>query len=54
MDLNVENDEIEQPIKPMIRLSNPILWERDGKLAGIIILNYFADDMLQQVKKISV
>lgn len=52
LDLNIENNEIEQPIKPMIRLSTPY-YGNDGKLKGIIILNYYANDMLQQVKKIA-
>ena len=52
MDLNVEQDKIEQPIKPMIRLSTPF-YGNDGKLKGIIILNYYANDLLNQVKKIA-
>ncbi len=52
MDLNIEHDEIEQPIKPMIRLSTPFYGD-DGKLKGIIILNYYASDMLNQVEKIA-
>lgn len=52
LDLNIENDKIEEPIKPMIRLSTPYFGS-DGKLEGIIILNYTAGDMLNQVSKIA-
>lgn len=52
LDLNVEHDEIEQPIKPMIRLSIPYYGE-DGAIKGIVILNYLANDILLQIKNIS-
>lgn len=51
LDLNIENNEIEQPIKPMIRISTP--YYVNGHLKGIIILNYLADDMLNQVKQVA-
>ena len=51
LDLNIENDEIEQPIKPMIRVSTP--YYAQGQLKGIIMLNYLADDMLNQVKQVA-
>lgn len=52
LDLNVEKDQIEQPIKPMIRLATPYYGAR-GQLEGIVILNYSAKDMLSQVEKIA-
>ncbi len=52
LDLNVENNEIEQPIKPMLRLSTPY-FGTDGNLQGVIVLNYLANDILDQVKKLS-
>lgn len=52
LDLNVENNQIEQPIKPMLRLSTPY-FGTDGSLQGIIILNYSACDILDQVEKLS-
>jgi diguanylate cyclase (GGDEF)-like protein len=52
LDLNVENNQIEQPIKPMIRLATPYYGAR-GQLAGIVVLNYKAEDMLSQVEKIA-
>jgi len=51
LDLNIENNEIEQPIKPMIRISTP--YYVDGQLKGIIILNYLANDILNQVKQVA-
>ncbi len=52
LDLNIENGAIEQPYKPMIRLSTPIYGD-DGQLDGMIIINYLAKYMLQDVKKIA-
>ena len=52
LDLNMENDQIEQPIKPMIRLATPYFGPR-GQLEGIVVLNYSAADMLSQVEKIA-
>ena len=52
LDLNIENDEIEQPIKPMIRFSTPVFGQ-DGKLKGIVILNYYAKNILQQFEDVS-
>lgn len=51
LDLNVENDQIEQPIKPMIRIATP--YYADGRLQGIIIVNYLANDMLNQVRQVA-
>ncbi len=51
LDLNVENGQIEDPVKPTIRLATPFFWE--GALAGVIVLNYNADDMLAQVRAIA-
>ena len=51
LDLNIENNEIEQPIKPMIRISTP--YYVNGKLKGIVILNYLADDILNQVEQVA-
>lgn len=51
LDLNIENNEIEQPIKPMIRISTP--YYVNGTLKGIIVLNYLADDILNQVQQVA-
>lgn len=52
LDLNVENGKIEQPIKPMLRLSTPVFGQ-DGKLKGIVILNYYAKNWLQDFEKLA-
>ena len=52
LDLNVENGAVEQPEKPMIRLSTPC-YDSNGQQQGIVVLNYSAQDMLQQVKNIA-
>ncbi|HPD88467.1 MAG TPA: sensor domain-containing diguanylate cyclase [Oscillospiraceae bacterium] len=51
LDLNIENDEIEQPIKPMMRISTP--YYVNGELKGIFVLNYLANDMLNQVAQVA-
>jgi len=47
LDLNIEQGKIEMPIKPMIRLGVKIEDKR-GALAGILLLNYRADDLLSE------
>lgn len=49
MDLNVEQGEIEQPHKPMLRFVTPVL-DADGDRAGVLILNFMAQDMLEQFR----
>ncbi len=50
LDLNIEQNKIEEPYKPMIRVATPIT-DRQGKKRGIIILNYYGKDMLQAFSK---
>lgn len=52
MDLNIENGQIQTPIKPMIRLSTPV-FDRSGKQTGIIVLNYQGDNLLGLIKTMS-
>lgn len=49
LDLNVENGEIEVPILPMIRIATSIFNE-DGSIAGIIIINYKADIFINLIQ----
>ena len=49
IDLNVENGQVEEPIKPMVRLSTPI-FDEDGNFFGIIILNYLVDSFLNEFR----
>lgn len=52
LDLSMDNNIIERPIKPVIRMATPY-YDRNGNLKGIIILNYSANDILQQITKIA-
>ena len=53
LDLNVENDRIEVPYKPMIRVATPV-FNGDGFLRGILIVNYLAEKLLDEFKEIMV
>ena len=44
-DLNVENNQIEIPYKPTIRLGMPVFDSKNRK-RGILLINYFASDLL--------
>jgi len=48
-DLNVENGEIEQPVKPVIRVANLIFNSKREKM-GIFILNYFGKNLLDEIQ----
>lgn len=52
LDLNIENSVIELPIKPMIRFSTPVK-DKNGSVKGIIVLNYNAQNLLNEFKDIS-
>ena len=52
LDLNIENGEIEQPIKPMIRLATPVISET-GEHLGIVIVNYYAKTMIDKFDSIA-
>jgi len=45
MDLNIEHGEIEQPIKPMIRIGTPLVV--DGVKLGVVIFNYVPNEILE-------
>ncbi|MFC1769481.1 bacteriohemerythrin [Nitrospirota bacterium] len=49
LDLNMENDEIEVPLKPMIRFGTPVFNENGNKL-GIVLINYNAGEMLGHIR----
>ncbi len=46
-DLNVENQKVEIPYKPMIRVATPIVNKEDD-YKGIFIINYFGEELLQK------
>jgi diguanylate cyclase (GGDEF)-like protein len=50
--LNNENDQTEQPNKPIIRISTPYFIQ-NGEVGGIVILNYYASDLMESVKKVA-
>lgn len=50
MDLNVENGQIEDPIKPSIRFATPVFDETHNR-QGVVVLNYLGDDLLSRVRK---
>lgn len=52
LDLNIENGLIETPLKPMIRFSTP-LYNNNGQLYGIVVLNYSARFLLENFKEIA-
>ena len=47
-DLNIEQDAVEQPLKPMIRFGAPV-FAPDGSPLGIVILNYLAQEILNDL-----
>ncbi|WP_169314699.1 bifunctional diguanylate cyclase/phosphodiesterase [Acetobacterium woodii] len=49
MDLMVDNEHPEIPIKPVIRVVSPIFNEKNEKV-GILVLNYLAQNMLNQIE----
>lgn len=52
LDLNIERDSIEQPIKPMIRLCIPC-YDDAGTLRGIVCMNYLAKDILSDIDRVA-
>lgn len=51
LDLNVENNVVEYPLKPVVRFSKAIYSE--DELIGVIVLNYRAEFLLSVFKEIS-
>ena len=45
LDLNIEQNKIEIPHKPMVRVATPVV-DDNGRKRGIVILNYFGREML--------
>ncbi|HEY5764190.1 MAG TPA: diguanylate cyclase [Rhodocyclaceae bacterium] len=46
LDLNVEQNQIEVPYKPTLRLATPVA-DAQGRLRGIVIVNYLGRDLLE-------
>jgi signal transduction histidine kinase len=48
LDLNVEHDVIESPLKPMVRVATPI-YDALGAKRGLVILNYLGKTLLDRI-----
>jgi two-component system, sensor histidine kinase and response regulator len=48
LDLNVENNQVELPLKPMIRIATPVV-DNEGTKHGIVILNYLGETLLEKI-----
>jgi len=51
-DLNVEQQQVEQPLKPMIRFAM-VVFDQHGQKRGLILLNYLGQQLLDNIEKIS-
>ncbi|MBI5468845.1 MAG: hypothetical protein HY891_06900 [Deltaproteobacteria bacterium] len=49
MDLNIEGDKIEEPIKPMIRFATPV-FDKQGRKRGVAVVNYLGERLLERFK----
>ena len=49
LDLNVERNQVETPLKPVIRLVSPV--DVNGKRYGVIVLNYLAENLLRHARQ---
>jgi diguanylate cyclase (GGDEF)-like protein len=52
LDLNVEKQQIELPLKPTIRFASPV-FDSNSNTIGIVILNYLAENILNEFRRIS-
>ena len=50
-DLNIENKEIEVPLKPILRFATP-MFTGDGERKGILVLNYLGSHMLKNSESV--
>ncbi|MGZ4955900.1 MAG: PAS domain S-box protein [Methylobacter sp.] len=51
-DLSIENNAIEQPIKPVIRFGTPV-FDQQGQKRGMILLNYRGQRLIDRLQEIS-
>lgn len=47
-DLNIEQNKIEQPFKPMLRLGTPV-YDAANRKRGIVLVNYYGNDLLDRL-----
>ena len=50
-DLNIEHCSLEIPYKPMVRYGTPV-FDRAGHKKGIILLNYFGNELLKNFRAV--
>lgn len=50
LDLNIEHNKVELPIKPMIRFATPVFDSSESK-RGIVIINYLAQNLLDSYER---
>jgi len=50
LDLNEESGKVEQPFKPVLRVSGQIVGP-DGKPRGLLVLNYLGDQLLREARQ---
>jgi len=50
IDLNVENETLEQPLKPTVRVATPI-FDASGRRRGIYIINYLAANSFNRLRQ---
>ncbi|MGE4319426.1 MAG: response regulator [Deferribacterales bacterium] len=50
LDLNIENNEIEIPHKPMIRIGTPV-FNNKGEKIGVVLLNYYGSRISELLKE---
>lgn len=53
MDLNVEQGQVEQPLKPVLRLSKPI-YDEQNQLKWVLVINYYAQIILDEITELAV
>lgn len=51
LDLNIEHGQIEQPLKPMIRIGSPVFSD-SGEKFGIVLVNYLASLLLERFREL--
>ncbi|MCW9047564.1 MAG: ATP-binding protein [Gammaproteobacteria bacterium] len=49
-DLNIENDVVEKPFKPVIRFASPV-FDSAGQRRGVIVLNYLGENFLGDLRR---
>ncbi|MFH2063200.1 MAG: HAMP domain-containing sensor histidine kinase [bacterium] len=55
LDLNIENGQIEQPLKPMVRFVTPVgRGDGAGERAALLVVNMYGDVVLEQIDRLFV